>query len=305
MDKPKVLIVEDESIVSKIIEKELNNLGYEVLKVLHSGEEAVEFVIKNKPDIILMDIVLGNNGISGIEAAEEINKKMKIPIIYLTAHAEEIILKKAKVTEPYGYILKPFKERDLNIAIKIALYKFRMEEERKKLIEELMEKNKILEEMVIRDSLTNLYNHKYIYDVLDREVKRAKRYNMPLTVAMFDIDHFKRINDIYGHLYGDEVLKAIAKIIKESVREVDVAGRCGGEEFVIILPETNKGNGILVAERIRRKIENLKWEYEDLVITISGGVETYTKQNTVDVINAADFFLYKSKNNGRNQIYTE
>ncbi len=136
MAKSKIMIVEDEWITADDIRMSLQSLGYTVSSVVSSGEEAIQNAEKDKPDLVLMDIMLKGK-MDGIEAASQIRSCYNIPIIYLTAYADEKILERAKITEPFGYIVKPFVNEDLKIAIEIALYKHRVEKERKKLIEEL------------------------------------------------------------------------------------------------------------------------------------------------------------------------
>jgi len=128
MAKTNVLVVEDESIVSKDIQHSLKKLGYNVVGAASTGEKAFELASSENPDIILMDIMLKGN-INGIETAERVKRELNIPVIYLTAYADEATLAKAKVTEPYGYIIKPFKEVDLHTSIEMALYKYSKERE--------------------------------------------------------------------------------------------------------------------------------------------------------------------------------
>jgi len=136
MAKSKIMIVEDEWITADDLRMSLQSLGYTVTSMSSSGEEAIQNAEKDKPDLVLMDIVLKGE-MDGIEAASQIRSCYNIPIIYLTAFADEKILERARITEPFGYIVKPFVNEDLKIAIEIALYKHRVEKERKKLIEEL------------------------------------------------------------------------------------------------------------------------------------------------------------------------
>lgn len=131
MSKINILVVEDESIVAKDIQNSLKKLGYNVPAVVASGEDAVDAAGEHKPDLVLMDIMLQGD-ISGIEAANQIKTRFDIPVIYLTAYADESTLSKAKITEPYGYIIKPFKEIDLHTSIEMALYKHSKESEVKK-----------------------------------------------------------------------------------------------------------------------------------------------------------------------------
>lgn len=138
--KTKILIVEDEAIVAKDISVCLEKIGYEVIATFSKGEKALHFKKKNKPDLVLMDIMLAGN-ISGIEASAEIKKKHDIPVVFLTAYADEKTIERAKVTEPYGYVIKPFKEIDLRTSIEMALYKFKKEKEKLSGIESSSFKN--------------------------------------------------------------------------------------------------------------------------------------------------------------------
>ena len=144
-------------------------------------------------------------------------------------------------------------------------------------IKKLDKKNLELKEIAIKDGLTNAYNQKYIYSRLEEEIKRTKIYNHSLSIIMLDIDHFKKVNDTYGHQVGDAVLVNVCKITKDNLREVDILGRYGGEEFIIILPNNDIHNGYLVAERIRKSIEKQKY-IKDLKVTISGGVVELKKK---------------------------
>ncbi len=168
--------------------------------------------------------------------------------------------------------------------------------------------NAQLYELATKDGLTKLYIHRHFYILLESEIKRVQRYHHVLTLLMFDIDNFKKVNDTYGHLAGDMVLKEIAATIQKTIRHVDIAARYGGEEFTVILPETTAINGIVIAERIRQKISEIKVNVSnDVVIspTVSIGVAEYP--NAADdikgLIEAADKALYVSKENGKNCIH--
>lgn len=154
------------------------------------------------------------------------------------------------------------------------------------------------------DGLTQIYNKRYLMETLEREIGRAHRYNRPLSLIMFDIDHFKEVNDTYGHLAGDYVLKEMASAIKASIRREDIIGRYGGEEFVLVLPELDNYNTAMVAEKVRRLVEKHVFRFEDMVIpiTISIGYCTIWDEleSAEELIKASDENLYKAKNSGRN-----
>ncbi|WP_102348784.1 GGDEF domain-containing protein [Bacillus sp. Marseille-P3661] len=161
-----------------------------------------------------------------------------------------------------------------------------------------------VEELTITDSLTGIYNRRYFDLFLEKAVQINQRSKSPLIIMALDIDHFKKLNDTYGHLCGDEALKHIATIIKRNVRGSDAYVRFGGEEFAIILPNTTVEEGKIIAERIRKIIENTTFSYnkKDIVITISIGIAVYNGEKIEKFIDMADKALYKAKANGRNQV---
>jgi CheY-like chemotaxis protein len=136
MEKARIMIVEDEGIVAEAVQLNLQNLGYEVTSIELSGEEAIKRTDEEKPDLVLMDIMLGGE-MNGVETADQMKSRFNIPVIYITAYADEEMLDRAKITEPFGYIVKPIEDRDLHISIEMALYKHKMEMERERLISEL------------------------------------------------------------------------------------------------------------------------------------------------------------------------
>lgn len=169
-------------------------------------------------------------------------------------------------------------------------------------ISELMEANLKLKQISVTDGLTGLYNHKYIFHRLEEEVKKSQRYETPMSIIMLDIDHFKKINDTYGHQVGDTTLAAVSRAIKDTLREVDIPGRYGGEEFIAILPQTKLLEAFITAERIREMVETIVFEEKGLSVTISGGVAEFRKEPPLRLIERADRRLYQAKESGRNCI---
>ncbi len=155
------------------------------------------------------------------------------------------------------------------------------------------------------DGLTQIFNKRYFMETLERELSRALRYDRALSLIMFDLDKFKDVNDTYGHLAGDYVLKRLAEVIKTRIRREDVLARYGGEEFSIILPEIDNAHSLVFAEKIRRLVERTKFTFEntDIPITISIGVSTVNPelQHVEDLIRVADEYLYAAKDAGRNR----
>jgi diguanylate cyclase (GGDEF)-like protein len=177
---------------------------------------------------------------------------------------------------------------------------------------DLVVKNRALSEVSSRDALTGLYNRWYVIEKIDTEINRALRHGSPMSLLMLDIDHFKRINDTWGHSAGDEVLKAVGQLLRDSCRVYDVPGRYGGEEFCIVLPETRMGNTAVVAERIRQRFESteLRCGDEAVVVTASIGIAGLDEPGSADIlspaalIDRADRALYSAKSRGRNRIET-
>jgi diguanylate cyclase (GGDEF)-like protein len=172
----------------------------------------------------------------------------------------------------------------------------------------LAQKNeiKMLKQQVVRDSMTHLINHQHFLELLSQEVSRAERYKHPLSLLMADIDLFKVINDDFGHPAGDRVIKAVAGCLQQEMRESDHVARYGGEEYAIILPDTQIQDAYIVAERIRKKIESLRIKYEDNLIrfTMSLGITSFqTEEGTAsdELIKRADSAMYQAKKQGRNQ----
>ena len=156
------------------------------------------------------------------------------------------------------------------------------------------------------DGLTQIYNKRYFLETLEREISRAHRYRRELSLIMFDIDHFKKINDTYGHLAGDHVLKQLASVIKARIRREDIMSRYGGEEFAIILPEIDNYNAVQFAEKIRGIVEKAAFRFEDtdIPVTISIGCASMTTelQEPHEFVRVADGHLYTAKSQGRNRV---
>ncbi len=168
----------------------------------------------------------------------------------------------------------------------------------------LYKQNNILQEMNKKDAMTALYNHETSLKLLKREIKRAIQLNSPISLIIADIDDFKNVNDSYGHLAGDYVIKDIAKIISNTARKTDLVGRYGGEEFIIIMPDTDLEAAHALSERICTQIKNANL-YNDISITLSGGISQFNGEAINDFIRITDNKLYTAKNNGKKHFETE
>lgn len=307
MAKAKVLLVEDDPVQASATKEILLKVGYDVVWA-EDGINAIKEVKKEKPDIILLDLVLP--GMDGYEVCrwlklEETTKG--IPVIMLTVKKELADKISGLQIGADDFLPKPYNELELNARIYASL-------RTKALQDELRMKNRQLEEllhkvnyMAITDALTGLFNRRRFHDVLISEYERAKRYNTPFSLVMVDIDHFKRVNDTFGHSVGDGVLKEVSAILKRSIREIDTASRYGGEEFILILPNTVKGNALVVAERMRMSIEQHTFHEIDRNITVSIGISGMPDEKAESdekLVRCADFALYRAKQLGRNRTVT-
>lgn len=469
----RVLVVEDEGIVARDLSRTLAGLGYDVVGTAATGEAALTAIVAFQPDVVLLDIHL-KGPMDGVDVTAEMAKRNQAAIVvFLTAHADQATLARANGTRAYGYLLKPYKEREIKATIDLALR--RAEEDRScraretafadmlksfgdlaeqggeavgvasdnsgriafeqgadgelrglraalesavdgfaridvdgrfvymngafartygqaaeellgrtwlvaihptergamqslcgkvlvegrleaetlglrkdgssfparvtmvpartsqglaagyfcfvkdiselRTVEErllaanaaLEESRAALQELAIRDELTGLYNRRELGRALAQEVARTTRTERPLSLLVVDIDHFKLVNDRHGHEAGDRVLQGVAKVVLESVRSLDRAARFGGEELVLLLPETPATEALYVAERLRRRIAAARFPSGtasgDLAITVSIGVATYPDDcaGADELFRAADRALYDAKRSGRNR----
>lgn len=307
MAKAKVLLVEDDPIQAAATREILRKVGYEIFWA-EDGINAIKLVKSEKPDIILLDVILP--GMDGYEVCRwlKLDEGSKgIPVIMLTVKKELSDKISGLHIGADDYLPKPYNELELNARIYALL-------RTKALQDELRLKNKQLEDlldrvnyMAITDALTGLYNRRRFHDTLTSEHERAKRYGAPFSLVMLDIDHFKKINDSFGHNVGDAVLKEVSGILLKSIRDIDTAARYGGEEFMIILPNTDKVQARVVAERMRQAIESHVFADIDRPVTVSigiAGMPDAKVENEEKLIRCADFAMYRAKQLGRNRSVT-
>lgn len=307
MAKARVLLVEDDPIQASVTKSILMKVGYEVL-LAEDGINAIKLVKSEKPDIILLDVILP--GMDGYEVCRwlKLDESSKgIPVIMLTVKKELSDKISGLQIGADDYLPKPYNELELNARIYASLRTKALQDELKlknKQLEDLLER---VNYMAITDALTGLFNRRHFRVVLTSEYERAKRYRTPFSLVMIDIDHFKKINDTFGHDVGDAVLKEVSDIFLKNVREIDTASRYGGEEFIIILPNTDKAHSLIVAERIRQQIENHEFDKVGRRISVSIGVSGMPDaeaENEEKLIRCADFAMYRAKQLGRNRTVT-
>ncbi len=283
--------------------KKLLTQSHEV-NLMHAKTIEEAFLVINDQDssidIIFLDYILKfSTAFDFMTLCME--KGINIPVIIVTGHGSEKIASQLIKAGAYDYF--PKSELDANSVIRAINSSI----EKARLQKELDIVHKRIAENSIKDGLTDLYNHRYFMEALEIEFERAQRYNRNFSLLMIDIDFFKVINDKYGHQAGDKILSDISNIFFSSVRKSDVVCRYGGEEFTIILPDTDKENAKVTAEKIRKTVEESEFKYGScqIKVTISIGVSTNKRKKSLRVmINASDKALYRAKNNGRNRVET-
>jgi diguanylate cyclase (GGDEF)-like protein len=299
----RILIVDDNAMIRNEIKAVLMKDGnYNNFMEAGDGLTAFKAIMENPPDLVLCDLVMpGFDGLKFLGLKASRKELEQIPVIILTA--EDDMDRKAEILErgASDYVTKPFHEKEL-------LARVRIHTKLKLLQDELRVKNAQLEDLSVTDVLTGLANRRRLMTRLDEEVQRARRYKTPLAVVMIDIDHFKLVNDNYGHAMGDEVLRNIGAMLKASVRTTDLAARYGGEEITILLPHTDLEAGRLVADNLREKFAAMDHSLDGTTIrkTASFGVAARDGQGDIptaeDLLKLADEALYRAKEGGRNRV---
>lgn len=311
----RVLIVDDDASILGVVAEVLEDDGYNVTTAA-SGEEAIALLEDQQFALVMSDIRLP--GINGVAVLEHVNKvATRTNVIMITSHASLETSIDAIKHGAYDYLLKPFEDLSLiSSAAKRAVDAYNLELERSQLIrslklsnQELARVNQVLHGLAIRDGLTNLFNHRYINEVLDKQIASASIETTDLALIFVDVDKFKVFNDEHGHQNGDVILRELSSLMRENVRKKDIVARWGGEEFVIACPDTDDGTATQLAESLRAAIAQhafMKGMLQSQVrITISAGVASLSKYKSKSaLVEAADAALYEAKDNGRDQVCT-
>ncbi|MGL1936005.1 MAG: diguanylate cyclase [Fibrobacterales bacterium] len=294
-----ILVVDDVSINTKILKKILVLNGYQVIIAL-SAEDAVSIANQSPPDLVMLDINMPE--VNGYELSMQMKKNKSledIPIIFISASTDTHTIVKAFDSGGVDYVTKPIERREVLARVKVHL-------ELQQIKRELLLTNKKLQQLAITDELTQTFNRRNMIERFRDAFSYADRYNTDVSVLMIDLDFFKRVNDSLGHNAGDAVLSEVSNIMKGIVRDSDVVGRWGGEEFVLIFPHTNIDGALQVAEKIRRTLEEHSLDTAKTGVTISGGLVQHKQGEAIDdCINRADILMYKAKEAGRNRIILE
>ena len=284
----RILVVDDEKELAAYHQLVLRNAGMTV-QATDRPLDIMALLVEFKPDLILMDVYMPE--CSGLELAKVIRQQdayMDLPIVFLST--EQRLEKQYAALNLGGddFLTKPIEDDHLVAAIVHRAKRARL-----------------LGSAMVRDGLTQLLNHNKLKEQLEMEVLRANRHDLPMAFAMLDLDHFKEVNDTYGHLTGDRVLKNVARFLLEHLRRTDIVGRYGGEEFAVIFPNTNEHRALAVLEQLRALFAQVTHAASDKAfsLTLSGGVAGYPRfQSAQDINRAADEALYRAKGKGRNHV---
>jgi diguanylate cyclase (GGDEF)-like protein len=288
----KVLIVDDAPDTLEIIQKLLAFEGYEILTA-QTGEEALKKAEVERPEVVLLDINLP--GIDGNEVLRRIRQLDSIvSVVMLTAFATVDNAIHALQEGASDFIKKPFENEHLIHMVNQCMEKYWTLKEKGRLEEEV-------KRLSITDDLTNLFNYRHFYKTLELEITRLKRQKTSLSLLMFDMDNFKRYNDLYGHLEGDKVLRKVGEIVTRLIRNnVDSGYRYGGDEFAVLLIGATLDQAMPIAERIRVSIEQAG--FQDISVSI-GVTEFHPDYTLREFVRLTDDCLYAAKNSGGNRVY--
>ncbi len=289
----KVLVIDDSQANLILLKAHLNSMGL-VAILTENPAEGMKLATEQKPDIVLLDVMMPD--IDGFEICRRLKADVRtssIPIIFVSAkdqNEDKIFGLKLGAID---YVTKPFNRGELQVRIGIVLQMIELQER--------------LILLANTDELTGLSNRRHFFEVLEREILQAKIRGSSVAVMMFDIDHFKNVNDTYGHLSGDKVLQQIGKILNENIYPLDLAARYGGEEFIILMPGMPVDIAGQRAEKLRRIVDDYHWEITDKPISVSCsvGVTVFDGSDSTDpyeLIRRADDALYAAKHRGRNCV---
>jgi diguanylate cyclase (GGDEF)-like protein len=285
-----VLIADDDAVTRAVVEAWLVGAGYEVI-VAADGDAALALAIETEPALVVLDVSMP--GLDGLEVCRALQRATPVPppVIFLTGHSATDALVTGLDAGAVDYIVKPL-NRDVLIArVRAAL-----------------RSNALRDDLINRaahDALTGLLNRRELDARTGAAIAHARRYEHALSCAMVDVDHFKQVNDRYGHAAGDAVLREAATRLRQTRRDTDTIGRYGGEEFVVLLPETTVQDAMVAADRVRRAFGDAAFTASgvELHLTASIGIAAWVPSMSIpaSLYSAADRALYQAKERGRNR----
>ncbi|MCP4606353.1 MAG: diguanylate cyclase [Proteobacteria bacterium] len=292
----RILVLEDSPTISSVISRLLGELGITCI-VCQSIAEMHAYLSISVPDVISLDLTLPDG--NGLELCRNLrlNRGLDlIPIVIISGAVERETMVECLRSGANDFIEKPFTRDEFHARINNLL-------KVKRLQDELTQKIRILDNLAYHDSLTGLYNRRYLDDGIIKELERTKRSNESLGFFIIDLDNFKKVNDTYGHEVGDEILKEVASLMKQSVRQYDIPCRYGGEELCSILPGSSLVSTATVAERVRAACSERQFTEHAIKQTVSIGVSAFPNPSSEqELITNADRALYQAKKAGRNRV---
>lgn len=298
----RILIAENDPASRRLLAEQLASGGYEVVE-LEDGHQAWEALQRERFRILIADWMMP--GMTGVDLIRRIRSELQSGYVYCIlgmALGEELHVVEGLSSGADDYVSKPYHGEELLARVRIADRILQLEDR-------LQEAREQMAYQAMHDGLTGLLNRRAIQDHAEAEVKRAVRTSAPLSVLLMDLDHFKSVNDRFGHSVGDQALRMIAEVLLENVRIYDWAGRWGGEEFLCVLPGTALEGARIVAERIRSGVEDTFLpipEVGELKLTISVGVANASGENGLimldSLVREADQALHRAKQEGRNRV---
>lgn len=292
----KVFVIDDTAITAKLIAEYLKQIDDVEPHIFTDPKLGLEACLSEHPDLIMVDYMMPD--INGLEFINMIRKEpafTEVPILMITAMEDKEVLQQAFANGANDYLSKPVEPVELDARVRNML--------------KLRTRTLQLHKLASVDSMTDTLARRRFFELADVEFSRSKRYSNPLSVLMLDIDHFKSVNDNYGHAAGDKILVEVSRLFKEAMRDIDFIGRIGGEEFAVCLPETPTNGAFLVAERMRQSVENETVEVEGQKISVAvsiGIAQLSAGDNDFSaLLNRADQALYQAKNTGRNKVIVD
>lgn len=295
----RLLIAEDDPVSRRLLEATLTKWGYQVIACPDGTAAWQALQRSDAPSLAILDWMMP--GMDGVQVCREVRMHAREPYIYLillTAKNQKSDIITGLEAGADDYIIKPFDANELRMRLRAGRRILDLQAE-------LIFAREELREQATRDSLTRLWNRAAILEILQRELGRAKRSSTALSIILADLDHFKRINDTYGHLAGDAVLREAARRMRSAIRPYDEIGRYGGEEFLLVLPNCDVSDAITLGERLREAVgEEAMLLAEGIIpVTLSLGVMTSDEIEDMQMfIAAADAALYRAKDSGRNRL---
>jgi diguanylate cyclase (GGDEF)-like protein len=293
-----ILVAEDSLVVRAVVRRHLEAQGYDVLEA-EDGPAALQRCRAEQPDVVLLDVEMpGLTGYQVLEALKADSELSLIPVVFLTGRTSTEDVVAGLALGAHDYLKKPFEPAELIARVSSAV-------RLKAVQDELRARNAELDRLSRTDTLTGVHNRRHVEEHLDQHASAARRHGQELSAIMLDIDHFKAINDAFGHAAGDAVLQEFARRLGTILRAEDIGARWGGEEFLVILPYTDLEGAAVLGERFRASVADEPFVVppgQTISVTVSGGCASGGGEDPEQLVRDADAALYDAKQSGRNRV---